>query len=819
MRVPMSWLREHVDLLDSPAHEVAERLTEAGLKVEHVDRVGEDVSGVLVVRVEAVEELAGFKKPIRWVTVTDGVESRQVICGATNFRVGDLVAYARPPALLPGGFRVDKRTAYGRVSDGMICSARELGVGEDHSGILVLEPGTALGADVVEALALRDDVLDIAVNPDRGYALSVRGVAREVAIAYDVGFRDPADVAVPVAGTPAYDVRVEDRDGCDRYVARVVTGLDPQAPSPQWLQRRLTLAGMRPISLAVDVTNHVMLELGQPLHAFDRSRLRGAIVVRRAGTGERLRTLDDVERTLHVDDLVICDDSGPIALAGVMGGAATEIGPQTTEIVLESAHFDPIAIAYTARRHRLGSEASRRYERGVDDALAPAAAQVAVHLLAGLGGATVVERVTDVDNRSTRPVVTLDVALPGRVAGVPYDAATVRARLADVGCAVDGDDPMRVTPPSWRPDLRRPVDLVEEIVRLQGYDGLPSTVPVAPAGAGLTRSQRQRRQVGRALAAAGYAEVLSYPFTAVRDADALSLPSDDPRRPTVRLANPVSEEEPWLRATLLSGLLAALARNIGRGSADVAVFETGPVFRTRPGAAAMPRLAAGVRPADADLAAVDAALPDQPLQVAVALAGARERAGWWGPGRPAVWADAVEAARVVGRAVGVEVEVTSGDRPPWHPGRCAALLVGGAVVGHAGELHPRVVEALALPAHACAMEMALEPVLDAAPEVPPGPRVSAYPAATLDVAVVVAADVPAAAVGEALWAGAGPLLEDLRLFDVYSGDQVGPDRKSLAFSLRLRADDRTLTVDEAVAVRDSAVAEAGRRVGAVLRGA
>jgi phenylalanyl-tRNA synthetase beta chain len=820
VRVPLSWLRDLVDV-DAPARAIAERLTAAGLQVEKVEDTGHDVSNVVVARVLDVEELTGFKKPIRWVTLTDGVDERQVVCGATNFAAGDVVAYARPPAVLPGGFQVDRRPAYGRDSDGMICSARELGIGEDHTGILVLGQGAApdlpLGAEVVDVLDLRDSVLDIAVNPDRGYALSVRGVAREVATAFRAALRDPATRPVEPDTEQAYDVRIDDRDGCDRYVARLVTGLDPAARSPHWMQRRLALAGMRPISLAVDVTNHVMLELGQPLHAFDRARLRGPIVVRRALAGERMRTLDDVERALDPADLLITDDSGPIALAGVMGGASTEISGDTDEIVLEAAHFDPVSVAYTARRHRLGSEASRRFERGVDDALAPAAADAAVRLLVELGGARAAGT-TDVDVRGARPVIVLDPALPGRLAGLDYEPAAVRRRLDDIGCAVEGEDQLHVTPPSWRPDLRRPVDLVEEVVRLEGYDRLPSTVPRAPAGRGLTRSQRQRRTIGRLLADSGWSEVLTYPFVSASVGDALLLPADDPRRPGVRLANPVSDEEPYLRASLLPGLLAALTRNVGRGFPDVALYELGPVFRRQGEPGEMPRLPAGVRPDAAALAAIEAALPDQPLHVGAVLTGAWERAGWWGAGRPTGWADAVEAARTVGRAVGVEVVPARAETSPWHPGRCAALLVDGAVVGHAGELHPRVAEAFDLPARTCAMELAVQPVLDAAPELAPGPLVSAYPPATLDVAVVVDASVPVAEVADALRAGAGDLLESLHLFDVYAGEQVGSGRRSLAFSMRLRAADRTLTAEEAVAARDAAVAEAGRRTGAVLRG-
>jgi len=819
VRAPLSWIREYVDLpADVSAHQVAERLTDAGLKVERVEQIGAGIEGVVVARVEAIEELTEFKKPIRWVTLTTGDETRQVICGATNFAVGDVVAYARPPARLPGGFEIAKRAAYGRESDGMICSVRELGIGDDHTGILVLPTDLPLGADVVQVLGLRDDVLDVSVNPDRGYALSIRGLAREIATAFDVPWRDPGLGAVPAPSPSGPVVRIADEHGCDRYVARVVTGVDPGATSPRWLQQRLTLAGMRPVSLVVDVTNAVMLELGQPLHAFDRDKLRGAIVVRRAAAGERIRTLDDADRTLDPADLLITDDSGPIAIAGVMGGAATEIGPETAAVLIESAHFDPVSIAYTARRHRLPSEASRRYERGVDDALADVAAQRAVSLLVELAGAVDAGDVTDVDVRKPRESIEFDPALPSRLAGVDYPAETVRRRLADVGCDVSGNDPLTVAPPSWRPDLRAPVDLVEEVVRLEGYDRLPATVPAAPAGSGLTRPQRQRRLVGRALAAAGFVEVVTYPFVAADAGERLMLDESDGRRPAVRLANPVSEQEPYLRPTLLPGLLAAVARNVARGTTDVAVYEQGLVFRPAPGAP-VPAPPAGVRPSAEVIAAMEASVPFQPQHAAVVIAGERERAGWWGPGRPADWTDAVDAAHAAAAALGITLTVEADQHAPWHPGRCAALYAVGRLVGHAGELHPRVVETFDLPPRACAMELRVDELLVAAPELASAPALSTYPPATFDLAVVVPDSVPAAAVGETLRAGAGELVEQVRLFDVYAGGQVPAGHRSLAFAFRLRAADRTLTAEDVAAARAGAITAAEQALGAHLRGA
>lgn len=825
MRAPVSWLRAYADLPDLPTTRLADALSRAGLKVERIESVGAELRGVVVGRVLDVEELPGLKKPIRFCQVDVGEDApRGIVCGAVNFTAGDRVPVALPGAVLPGGVQIAARTAYGRRSDGMICSAHELGIGDDHRGILVLDPTLPVGVDAAEALGLRDDVLEVEVTPDRGYCWSIRGLAREAATAFDVAFHDPAELEPPLdpsTGEPAYEVRIEDPVGCDRYVARVVTHLDPAAPTPVELRRRLFLAGMRQISLAVDVTNLVLLELGQPLHAFDRSRLHGGIVVRRARVGERLTTLDGADRSLDPDDLLITDDSGPIALAGVMGGSRTEVGPGTGDLVIESAHFQPASIARTARRHRLGTEASRRFERGVDDALGPAAAEAAVRLLTRYGAARPLSGRTDVDIRAPREVITLPADLPGRLAGRDYPAQTVRRRLTDVGCRLDGADPLHVHPPSWRPDLRLPVDLVEEVVRLEGYDTVPSELPLAPAGRGLTVRQRLRRRVATALAAAGYVETPTVPFLAPSSLDALGLAADDPRRAAVLLANPINEAEPALRTTLLAGLLTTLRRNVSRGFPDVALFETGRVFLAcpaGPGGRAAPRPPGGARPSDAELAALDAALPDQPERVAVVLTGQREPAGWWGPGRAASWADAIEAARTLARVLDVPLAVRRGQTPPWHPGRCAELVVGERVIGHAGELHPRVVGAFDLPARSCAMELGLDELLDAAADSRQAPPISAYPAATVDVAVSVPSEVPAAEVESALREGAGPLLEAIRLFDVYTGVQAGPGRRSLAFALRLRAPDRTLTAEEALAARDGAVAAAARRAGAELRG-
>src|SRR5688572_2233677 len=657
MRVPIGWLAEYVDV---PAGTSVEDLDTAfvrlGLEVEEIHRP-EEITGPLVIgKVLEIEELIGFKKPIRYCQVDVGEsEPRGIVCGATNFVAGDTVVVALHGAVLPGGLEIAARKTYDRIPDGMICAVRERGIGDDHAGILVLGHG---GADVPPpgtpagpVAGLDDVVIELAVTTDRGYCLSMRGIAREMGTGLAAPWRDPGAATPPVwTGEPAWEVTVADADRCDRFSMIAMEGLDPTAPSPWWLRRRLAQASVRSISLAVDVTNYVMLELGQPMHAFDRDAVTGPITVRLAREGEKLTTLDGAQRALTTDDLLIADESGPIGLAAVMGGASTEIGNGTTAVLLEAAHWEPTGVARTARRHRLPSEAAKRFERGVDPEMTVVALARAAELLAEYGGARVVGGLVDVDTRGPRPTIELDAAKPARLAGVPYTAAQVVGLLTAVGADVDaGGNPLKVTPPTWRPDLTDPADLIEEVVRLAGYDDIPSVLPTAPPGRGLTDVQRRRRSVGRTLAEAGYVEAPSYPFVGTPALDALGLPDDDLRRQVVVVRNPLSEEEPALRTTLLPGLLATLHRNLSRGQRDVALFEHGAVF---PGDERTPAPLPGVdrRPDDATVAALYGAVPEQPWHVAVALTGQREPRGWWGPGRRAEWADAVQAARLVAAA-------------------------------------------------------------------------------------------------------------------------------------------------------------------------
>jgi len=827
MRVAYSWLREVVAAgapgWDVAPQELEQTLVRIGHEVEEVIALG-PVDGPLVVgRVAEIEELAEFKKPIRACRVDVGErQTREIICGATNFVVGDLIVAALPGTTLPGGFAIASRKTYGRTSDGMICSAAELGLGADHSGILVLPPGTAEpGADGAAVLGLDDTVFHLAITPDRGYCMSLRGLAREIACAYDLAFVDPADVKpLPTEG-PAWPLTVDPRTGVRRFALRPVTGIDPAAVSPWWLQRRLLLAGIRATSPAVDVTNYVMLELGHPMHAHDRNRITGGFAVRFARPGETVVTLDDIERKLNPADVLIVDDAATAAIGGVMGAAATEVRADSTDVLLEAAVWEPAGISRTQRRLHLPSEAARRYERAVDPAISVAALDRCAALLADIAGGAVAPTLTDWRGEPPRddwslPPIRIAADLPDRCAGVEYAQGTTARRLIQVGAEVSRDgDTLTVTPPSWRPDLLQPADLVEEVLRLEGLEVIPSVLPSAPAGRGLTATQKRRRAVGRSLALSGYVEILPTPFLPAGVFDLWGLPPDDPRRTTTDVLNPLESDRPQLATTLLPALLEALGRNVSRGLVDAALFALAQVVRPTEHTRGVGLIPVDRRPTDDEIATLDASLPRQPQHVAAVLAGLREPRGPWGPGRPVEAADAFEAVRIILRACGIDAIFQPAQYLPWHPGRCAEILVGESSIGHAGQLHPAVIERSGLPKGTCAIELNLDAI--PIPEWLPAPRVSPFPAVFQDVSLVVSADVPAQAVADAVRDGAGELLEDVKLFDVFTGPQIGAERRSLTFALRFRAPDRTLTEDDASAARDAAVRCAAERLDAELR--
>ncbi|WJH25828.1 phenylalanine--tRNA ligase subunit beta [Pseudarthrobacter defluvii] len=847
MRIPLSWLREFAAVpAEATAEDVMAELVKVGFEEEAVHRPTETLRGPIVVGqvLSLVKEPQSNGKTINWCQVRvvpegkeqtltgDGIDPsgvQGIICGAHNFVEGDKVVVTLPGAVLPGDFHISARKTYGHLSAGMIASVRELGIGEDHDGILVLSRiglDPEVGTDAMELLGLYDQAAEINVTPDRGYAFSIRGVAREYAHATGTSFTDPASrVQAPAELSGGYGIKLNDdapiygKPGCDRFVARTVRGVDATKPTPQWMVSRLRLAGIRSISLPVDISNYVMLELGQPTHCYDLDKLSGDIVVRRASAGEKITTLDGKERTLDAEDLLITDDSGAIGIAGVMGGAATEVSDSTSNVLVESAHFDEVSIGRSRRRHKLPSEASKRFERGVDWQVAGIAAQRVVDLLVELAGGTADETGTDVGTAPETVTIELPAGFAAARIGIDFTEDQIVTSLEDLGAAVvKNDGGWTVTPPSWRSDLETKEDLTEEIARLVGYDKIPATLPVAPPGRGLTRVQQQRRRLIQALADFGLTEVLAYPFVSKAANDTFGVAEQGAERSAVKLANPISEEHGYLRTSILPGLIEVAKRNHSRGFRDLALFESGLVFLPGEsvGTASIPPL--GIKPSDEVLDDLFDGVPEQPFHLAAVLTGHDSPAAASHTPRAWDWADALDVARLAGDVLGVDLVVSQGSHQAFHPGRTARLaLRTGETVGYAGELHPKLLAASDMPARSVALEINADALFEAAPDVIVARHISTFPVATQDVALVVPADVPADEVLAALREGAGELLEDVALFDVYAGKGIEEGRKSLAFGLRFRAADRTLTADEASAARESAVALAAERFGAVQR--
>jgi phenylalanyl-tRNA synthetase beta chain len=829
MRVPLRWLGESVDLPEDVTLEhVHAALVSVGFEEEDVHTY--DLTGPIVVGrvLEREPEPQKNGKTINWCQVDVGEsEPRGIVCGAHNFDVGDLVVVTLPGAVLPGPFPIAARKTYGHVSDGMIASARELGLGDEHDGILRfadlgMEP--EVGANAIALLGLDDAAVEINVTPDRGYVMSMRGVAREYSHATGASFHDPVERVTPRTGE-GFRVVIDDRApirgrvGARTFVTRVVRGVDATRKTPAWMVSRLALAGVRSISLPVDITNYVMFELGQPLHGYDLAKVQGGLGVRRASAGETLTTLDDVRRTLDPEDLVITDDDGPVGLAGVMGGARTEISDTTTDVLIEAAGFDQVSIARSARRHKLPSEASRRFERGVDPLVAEAAANRAVDLLVELAGGTADPLGSTLVDDEPRPVVPMRLTRPAEMIGVEYTDAEVIDTLRAIGATVEVDGGLlAVTPPSWRPDLTDDTTLVEEVARIVGYDRIPSVLPVAPPGRGLTGHQLARRRVAAALAADGLVEVVTAPFVSRSTQD--SYPGiDGDGGPSVVLANALDSEQSLLRRSGLPALVDAARRNVSRGLVDVALYETSRVFLPVQGVTlGTDSVPAGAALPDREtLAALDASLPPQPFHVSALLTGHRVVKQPGVQPEPFGIADALDVARTVAWAVGVELTVSQTSHPSLHPGRAASLLVGDSVVGVAGELLPELTDEAVLPRVVAVVELDLDALVAAAPELVSVAPIVSYPAATQDLSLVVGAEVPAGEVLDAVRTGAGDLLEYARLVDDYRGTGVDEGQKSLTFALRFRATDRTLTAAEASEARDGAVRRAGERFGATLR--
>lgn len=816
----MQWLGELVELgkISTPDELMAE-LVKVGLEEEGSHHF--EISGPVVVGevLDFAAEEQSNGKTIRWCQVQTGPSDvRGIVCGASNFEVGDKVVVSLPGSVLPGNFEIAARKTYGHVSDGMIASVKELGIGDDHEGILVLSSwgiDEPVGTNAIELLGLDDSAAEINVTPDRGYCLSMRGVAREFAHATGADFIDPVTKQEPFSAT-GFSILLDDkkpiraRPGCDRFDVLELDGINPLAPTPAWMRARLKLSGMRSISVVVDITNYVMLQLGQPLHAYDAAKLSGTMSVRRAATGEALTTLDGQLRKLDQEDLVISDDSGPIGLAGVMGGMSTEVSALSERVILEAAHFDPVSIARSARRHKLPSEASKRFERGVDPELPSSALALAARLLVELASA----RLTGIGGSKSLEVQMSAVELPvdfaSELVGVDYSVARQVEILQQIGCLVDQSDPLLVTPPSWRHDIRHKTDLVEEIARIDGYDRIPSRIPIAPPGNGLSKSQRLSRRVMNSLAGAGCIEVLNYPFLSDdENAHFSSLRA-------IKLENPMQEEASGLRLSLLPGLMQAAARNSSRGLVDGFLCEKGSVFQAKSDLKLEIDLPTGSTPPDSkQLVALMESIPAQPVLVSGVGFGLFRMQQPGASGESTDYRHAVSMVQAVMVASGVKFRLRQAQVAGFHPGRCAEIVVSDEVIGVVGEINPDVSSFYHLP-RISAFEISLSALADLESEVLAS-AVHTYPAATQDLSLVVDRELAAGELLATVMEGAGELLESARVIDDYRGENVDSDKKSLTFALRFRAGDRTLTQEEATESRQQAVTLANSRFGAQLR--
>ncbi|TMA45507.1 MAG: phenylalanine--tRNA ligase subunit beta [Deltaproteobacteria bacterium] len=796
MKISLSWLRElcPVALSDD---EIASKLTAIGLEVEGRERraLGPGVVAAVVVTRSPIPG----SDHLSVCQVDDGAGTHQVVCGAQNYSAGDVVPMARPGARLPAGMEVRRAKVRGVESDGMLCSPHELGLSDDQSGLMILPRDVRVGTPLDELLGLPDTILEINVTPNRPDALSHVGIARELSAITGVAVRVPPAQPAGKGELPAR-IDIEDTQRCPRYVARVIEGVHI-GPSPLHVQERLRACGVRPISNVVDATNLALLELGHPLHGFDLDRLAGRrILVRRAREGEPMTTLDGKERKLSADDLVIADGEKPVALAGVMGGQTSEVGDGTTRILLESAMFDPAGIRRTSRRHALHTEASHRFERGMDERTAEAAANRCAELIVQLAGGRLLPGALDVYPAPREPVKVM--VRPGRVSavlGVTIGDAEVDRWLRALQLVPVGDG--RWSVPSWRRDLTREIDCIEEIARLRGYDTIP--VKPHPAGVGETAAvapeSRVTAHARAALSAHGFDEALNYSFLAEKDLAAVSA------QRAIRLANPLTTEQGAMRTTLLAGLLRNVAYNLARGVPDVKLYELGRVYLPEP---------------DARHPSGELAWPvHEPRRLGVVLSGARRAKSWNGGGDAADFYDLKGVVEDVLEAMGIaDSRYQLAAHRALHPASASALLVAGQAAGHLGQVHPAVAAHFEVPAGTYLAELDWEALLERSLALKQLRGVPRFPAVARDLAFVVDANVPAEKLlGEIRAADGGKVLERVTLFDVYRGAPVPEGRKSVAFGLSLRAPDRTLTDAEADALCSAIRDRLKARLGAEIR--
>jgi len=782
MKVPLNWLAEFVEINGSP-EEIAAKLTGAGMKVEKIHRTGEGIEGIIVGEVSEVAPHPNADK-LSVVKVRTGCMDISVVCGATNFSAGDRVPVAQPGSKVPKMGEIGRRKFRGVPSEGMLCSAAELGLGDDHSGIMVLDPQSVVGTDLKDALGLGEAVLELEINPNRPDAMGLIGIAREVSACTGAKLKDfnsmlAFGVSESQAGRFAA-VEIRDQQGCPRYMARVIEGAG-FGPAPLWARQRLTLSGVRPISAIVDATNYAMLVTGQPQHAFDMDKVGGGkIVVRRAAAGEGMKTIDGVVRRLDPQDLVIADDRVPIALAGVMGGQDTEVTDVTTRVILETAAFEPRSIFRTSRRHGLRSEASARFERGVDPNGVDLASRLATALIVGwAGGAAAAGSVDVYPVAVERQSITMRPQRARDLLGVDLTAEQMSGALARLGLNPQGENGLiRTTVPTFRVDLKGEEDLVEEVARVIGYDAIPTTLPAGSNRAGkLSDEERLLRKLRRALIGAGLFEARTSSLVGAADLEKIGISAER----ATRLANPLSQDESLLRPSILPGLLRSAAVNFSRRPGDVRLFEIGKTFHPN---------------------GVDA--PTERLRLAIALGGVTPQE-WHSPARELDFYDLKGAVETVLRTLSIrDASFEERQESPFHPTRAAGLFAAdGTRLGSFGELQPQVADRAGVPARFGVGEFDLDAMLPLAGEPLPPPDPSRFPAVLLDLAVVVPDAVDSKSLLTTAEAAGGSLLESVRLIDVYRGEQVGSGKKSIAIAMAFRSPERTLGEGEAIESRDA----------------
>jgi phenylalanyl-tRNA synthetase beta chain len=795
VKVPLRWLKDYIDLPTEEVSELSYAFDMLGLTVDGVEFHSADWTNVHVGRVDEIAPHPNADK-IRVCVVDAGEGPVQIICGAWNFGEGAYVAVARPGAVLPGGFEIDVRDIRGVVSNGMICSEKELGLGRDHDGILVLDGQPPVGVPFAETIELPDVVFDLDVTPNRPDALSIQGIARDLAAHYGIEYSVPEMVLEPVPGATTIEVTLDDEIGCRRFTAREITGVKV-GKAPFDVRHRLHKVGVRSISNVVDVTNYVMFELGHPLHAFDADRIVGGrLSVRRATAGETLVTLDDQERQLDPEDLIIYDAEGPTSMSGTMGGARSEVSEGTTRILMEAASWDPPTIMQMWRRHELRSEAATRFERGVDPNLSDVANQRASAMVAGLTGGQVLEGFVDEVAITIQPAeMKLHIGEVERILGPGFSSEMITDILRRLGLSVSGTDPIDVIAPTFRPDITRPADLIEEIARIHGFDKFEATLPTGPSG-GLTVEQRRQRLLHTTLVGCGLIQSINLPFVSVEDLNRLGWTTNGTGLLTVK--NPLREEESKLRPTLLPGLLNNLRFNRSHGAQSVSLFETGKVFFSDP-------------------SPVDGRLPDQYDKVAWAVIGEMGIDDLAGSQIAADAALSLGIWRRVADALDLDAELRTDQRHGYHPGRTAGVYVDDQLVGYVGELSPRVARTYELAGRVAIAEIDLSPLLT-----PVEHRLaripSVYPHVDFDLSFVVDVDLPVASVVATTIGAAGDLVESGRVFDEFRDSSLGESKKAIAIRYRLRAPDRTLEAGEIGAVRATMIAAASG-VGAEIRGA